>query len=85
MISFSYQELATILIKEQGIHKGIWGLYLKFGIAATNIEDADSKMLVPAAIIPVPEIGLQQFPKENNLTVDAAKINPANGGKKPKA
>jgi len=26
--------------------------------------------------VPVPEIGLQRFPKPSNLTVDAAVVNP---------
>jgi hypothetical protein len=30
---------------------------------------------VPAAIIPVLEIGLQKFEKENNLSIDAASVN----------
>ena len=28
---FSYKEVVTALIKAQGLHEGIWGLYVKFG------------------------------------------------------
>jgi hypothetical protein len=34
----------------------------------------------PAAIVPVMEIGLQKMEEENNLSVDAAKVNPLTAG-----
>lgn len=74
-ITFSYRDLVEILVKQQDLHEGIWGLVLKFGIQATNIGPNDHD-LKPAAIIPVLEIGLQKMDKETNLTVDAAKVNP---------
>jgi hypothetical protein len=77
-IIFSYQKLAEILIKEQGIHHGIWGVYAEFAIGAANVAptpDADS---VPAAIVPLQKFGIQRFTEEvQGLTVDAALINPA--------
>jgi hypothetical protein len=79
-ISFSYKEVVEALVKKQGIHDGIWGLFVKFGIQATNIGESQNE-LKPAAIIPVLELGLQKFEKENNLTVDAAKINPKTNNK----
>ena len=74
-ITFSYKELAEVLVKKQDIHEGIWGLYVRFGINAANIGQNDDE-LKPSAIIPILELGLQKFEKENNLSVDAAKINP---------
>ncbi len=35
-----------------------------------------SEKFLPAAIVPVQEIGIQKFEVESNLTVDAAKVNP---------
>ena len=75
LISFSYKEIAEILIKNQGLTEGIWGLYLKFGIQATNVAIGPAN-LAPAAIIPVLEMGLQKFEEENSMSVDAAKVNP---------
>ena len=74
-IVFSYKELAETLIKAQGIHEGIWGVFLRFGLNAVNIGENDAA-LRPAAIIPVLEIGLQKMEKESNIAVDAAKVNP---------
>jgi hypothetical protein len=74
-ITFTYKEIVETLIKSQGIHEGIWGLFLKFGLSAANVGDNEAA-LRPAAIIPVLEIGLQKMDKENNISVDAAKVNP---------
>ena|SRR5579864_3306256 len=74
-VVFKHKELAEILVKSQGIHTGIWGLFIRFGIGATNFGPSEAE-LQPAAIVPVLEIGLQKFEKETNLSVDAAKVNP---------
>lgn len=74
--AFTYKELAEALVKQQGIHEGLWGVYVKFGINATNIGPTPND-IVPAAIVPILEIGIQRFKEENNLTVDAAIVNPA--------
>lgn len=74
---FDYKEVAEALIKREGIHEGIWGIYMEFGITAANISSGPSEQtLVPAAIIPVLKLGIQRFDKPNSLTVDAAEINP---------
>jgi hypothetical protein len=78
--TFSFQEIAEALVKAQDLHEGLWGVFVKFGIQATNVGPSDND-LRPAAIIPVMEIGLQRFDKKSNLTVNAAEVNPK---KKPK-
>jgi len=74
--TFSHKELATVLVRELGIKEGIWGLYVKFGVGATNAGPNETN-LMPAAVVPVLSIGLQPFDKETNLSVDAAKVNSA--------
>ena len=74
-IEFSYQEVVTAMIKAADIHDGIWGLFIKFGLSASNVGETES-ILRPAAIIPVLDIGLQKFEKETNMSVDAKKVNP---------
>lgn len=69
---FTHKEVVQALLARQNITSGIWGLYLKFGIAATNIGPSPSD-LNPAAIVPVLEIGLQRFEEVNNLSVDASR------------
>ncbi|MGH9822012.1 MAG: hypothetical protein ACREDR_01965 [Blastocatellia bacterium] len=78
---FSHKEVAEALVRKQGIHEGIWGLYLEFGIQGANINIAPSEeMIVPAAVVPVLKLGVQKFEKMNNLTVDAAVVNPMKEG-----
>ena len=78
---FEFKEVAEALVKQQGLHEGIWGLYLEFGLQGANINlppaGQDTENIIPAAIVPVMKIGLQRFDKLNQLSVDAAKVNPA--------
>jgi hypothetical protein len=74
-ITYTFKELAEILVKEQNIHAGLWGLYVRFGIRALNTGESDTD-LKPTALVPILDIGLQKFEDLNNLSVDAAVVNP---------
>jgi len=75
-ITFDHKEIASALIREQGIKEGLWGVYLEFGIQGANISIPPSNdAMVPAAIVPVLKIGIQRFDSPNSLTVDAAKVS----------
>lgn len=74
-IVFSYKEVVEALLRKHGIHDGIWGIYIKFGIQAANLGSSVGD-LQPTAIVPVLQIGLQKFDAENNISVDAARVNP---------
>ena len=84
LINYSFKELATLMIKDQGIHEGLWGVYVRFGIHAAN-AGASGNDLRPTAMVPVLELGLQKFEEVNNLSVDAAVENPAATAKTSKA
>lgn len=77
---FSYEEVVEALLKKQGIHEGVWGVYLEFGIQGANAPGPEGNVL-PVAIVPVVKIGLQKsregikFPGE----VDASVVNPVIG------
>jgi hypothetical protein len=73
--TFTYKEVAEALVKAQGIHAGLWCISVEFGLSATNVGPNEME-LKPAAIIPILRIGLQRQEKENNLSVDASKVNP---------
>lgn len=75
---FSHVELAEILIKKVDIHEGLWGVYFEFGHGATNMATGpDQKTsLQPASITVVQKVGIQRFESANNLTIDAAVVNP---------
>ncbi len=74
---FDHAELAEILVKKLEIHDGLWGIYVEFGLRAANVPTSpDGKSALPAAINFVQKIGIQRFEGPNNLTVDAAQVNP---------
>ena len=81
--TFSYPEVAEALVKKLNLHEGLWGIYVKFGIQGANLGPSDDK-LVPAAIIPILNLGLQRFEEANSLTVDASKVNPPSGRSRKK-
>ncbi|MEW5981596.1 MAG: hypothetical protein AB1806_04415 [Acidobacteriota bacterium] len=82
-VSFTHKEIAEILVRSRGIHEGFWGIFVRFGLRGANVGNSDSD-LMPAAIVPIVEVGLQRFEKENNLSVDAAKVNPEHAGERSK-
>jgi hypothetical protein len=71
----SHKQVVEALVKLHNLHDGIWGLFIRFGIGAANAGENEQQLL-PAAIVPVVEIGLQKFDRETNISVDAAKVNP---------
>ncbi|MHB1272485.1 MAG: hypothetical protein ACYCZD_06870 [Rhodanobacter sp.] len=76
--AFSYKDVATALLKEQNIHEGFWtvSLTLGFGVSAMGKPEAPTE-LRPGAVILIESIGLQRATeKSNNLTFDAAEVNP---------
>lgn len=89
LITFTMPEIAEVLVKRQDIHEGLWGIYVKFGIGAANVpggpEEGSTEKgnILPAAIVPVLELGIQKFDAPNSLTVDASRVNP--GGKKKRS
>ena len=78
---FNHREVVTALLKEQGIHEGIWGLYVRFGLKATNFGSSPDDVM-PVAIIPLLELGIQKRDKLDSISVDAAKVNPAPASQK---
>src|SRR5215207_1253487 len=77
-ILFEHKEVVTALLKQQGIHEGLWSIVIEIGFSATSVPTSpDGSALMPAAINLVQRIGLKHAEKVSNLTVDAAEVNPA--------
>lgn len=76
---FSHKEVVEALVKQQGLHDGIWSLTVEFGLSGGNIGPGPGE-LNPAAIVPVLKLGLTKTNEQTNLTVDASAVNPV--GKK---
>ena len=81
---FTYKEVAAALLRAAGVTEGHWGLHFRFGLAATNIGPSDNE-LSPAAIVAISEIGLQQFQRPTNLSVDAAEVTQNASAPRPAA
>lgn len=73
--TYTFKEIAAALVRQQGIHEGLWGVYIEFGIAAGNIGPSPEDVR-PAAIVPIVKLGLQRFSEPSALTVDASEVNP---------
>ena len=73
-IIYTFKELATLMVKDQGIREGYWGIYARFGIGAANTGPSETD-IKPTALVPIVELGLQRFDELNNLSVDAAAVN----------
>ena len=77
-LTFSYKELAGILIKDQKLHEGLWGVIFEFGLAGGLFAfPPGGDVVVPTAMIPIVKVGIQRFDEANPITVDAAQVNPA--------
>lgn len=77
-ILVSYKDLAKLMVKHEGLHEGLWGVYIRFGLRAANIpvQVEEHTSVMPAAILPILEIGIQPFAQATDLTIDAAVENP---------
>lgn len=78
-ITFSHKEVVEALILKQDLHEGIWALIFRFGLNGANFG-ATPNEVVPTAMVGVIEVGLQRSDAENNISVDAAKVNPRKAG-----
>lgn len=80
--TFKHDEVVTALLKAQGIHEGLWQLYVRFTLRGTNIGPSNTELL-PAGIVAIQEIGITRVAELTNLAVDAAKANPERPAKEP--
>jgi hypothetical protein len=75
--TFSWAEVAEILIKKQNIHEGEWVASIEFtinaGVVGTGPTDAKPGMIVTANNV---QLAKAQPNSPPHLVVDAAKVNP---------
>jgi hypothetical protein len=75
-ITFSHREIVEMLIKNQNIHDGYWGIIIEFGLGAGALPAPPNGNPVPSAIVQISKIGIQRSDKPNPQTVDASTVNP---------
>jgi uncharacterized membrane protein len=73
---FSHKELVEALIKQQGIHDGIWSLTVEFGLAVANTGPGPNE-IHPTALVPLVKTGIMKTNEMTSLAVDASVVNPA--------
>lgn len=77
-IVLPYKDLVEMMIKRNNLHEGFWGFFARFGLNVANapVEYDDATQIRPVAIVPLIEIGLQEYKQLNDLSLDAAIVNP---------
>jgi len=78
-VSCTLEGLTIALLRHAEIHEGLWQPTFTLGRAATNMRWAEAgapPRLTPCAITFVTGVGLQRVEEPNELTVDAAVVNP---------
>src|SRR5262249_38787315 len=70
------KDVVTLLVKHYGLHEGIWGPWIEFGIGGINMINPATGKAAPAAVVPIIKFGIQPFEQPSSITVDAAQVNP---------
>jgi hypothetical protein len=78
--TFDLREVAELLVKQQGIHDGLWLVGFEFGFGVGNFgpNPAQSK---PSAMVQITRVLLSKHegegaPPDLGYLIDAAKVNP---------
>jgi hypothetical protein len=75
--TFSHRELVEILIRNQGLHQGIWAASFQLGMGNTQVPSpSGGGDTLPAIVVTIFGVGLQKADKEGPSALDAAKVNP---------
>lgn len=81
--TFDLKEAATALVKQQGLHEGLWMVAFEFTLGA-GVVGPNPAEAMPSAFIQMQKLQLVKQPvppPQPHLTVDAAEVNPAPQGK----
>jgi hypothetical protein len=77
VLQFTNVEIAELLVKKAGLHEGWWRLGYELKFSATSIGPSQ-ETLTPAGVVAINGMILTRVVDKNNLTVDAAEVNPEN-------
>lgn len=75
-VQYKHKELTELMLKDRGIHEGLWVLQIRFGLGAVNAGPSEDDVH-PTAMVPVQGIGILRVDQPGPLVVDAAVVNPA--------
>ncbi|WP_333668613.1 hypothetical protein [Acinetobacter guillouiae] len=74
--SLSIMEIATLIIKDKGIHEGLYvpKMELAFGAGVDEFNEGEP---IPTVKVGIKSIGIERVEKsENMMCVDAGEVNP---------
>jgi hypothetical protein len=83
---FDLKEVTTALIKQQGIHEGLWMMSFEFNLGA-GMAGSTKEEVRPVAFVQINKISLvrqKEIPSGHNLAINAAEVNPAPVGQQSK-
>jgi hypothetical protein len=46
-VTFGFKELAEVLVREAKVNSGHWGIFVRFGLAATNVGETPEELRPP--------------------------------------
>ena len=75
VVRFHLRDVAAALIRAADIHEGLWQVQVMFGHSAVNLNL--NGHLTPSAIASVVGLQVARVEQADELTVDAAQINPS--------
>lgn len=73
---YELRELAALMVKDQGLHDGLYELSIEIQVAV-GVVGPDKDSVLPGALIGFKSAGLRKVEKSNRLSVNAAEVNPA--------
>lgn len=73
-IKYDHQELAALMVKDQGIKEGHWMIQAHFSFAVSNVAGPKDGPSGPGTISVLTNLGIQQAAEPGPFTVDAATL-----------
>jgi hypothetical protein len=79
VFSFDLREVATAMIKQQGLHEGLWMVVFEFNFVA-GVMGPTPPTSMPGVMVQMSKLQLirqnEVAPSNAHLTVNAAEVNP---------
>lgn len=75
MKMYELRDLAALMVKDQGLHDGLYELSIEIQVAV-GVVGPDKDSVLPGALIGFKSAGLRKVEKANRLSVNAAEVNP---------
>ena len=73
-VNLTWQDVTTALVKQAGLHEGLWKVGFSFGMHAMNVNIKQQHL--PAAMSFIERVVLTRVETLDPLAVDASVVNP---------